>query len=276
MAVPAKGDLAPNMAAWQRPYTPGPFTEAEYEQFFKEGYVIKRGLLGAAELQPAIDSIQALMTTVATKLQAAGKISDICADVPFERRLIELERQFPNASVLLHKMGILPRGIADLWAGPTLLGAARQMLGDDVAGHPVWNLRTKTPANEQTTVPWHQDVAYGECAGGGRWGWGRGWGFAEALGSCACTRHAPRGVAHVVPAFSWRADVRLCSRLTRKHSLPLPHPPTHPPTHPLPRPLQRAPWWTRCSSRRGCRWWTRRARTGAWRLCGTGTARAWR
>lgn len=28
------------------------------------------------------------------------------------------------------------------------------------AGHPVWNLRTKTPNNEQTTVPWHQDNAY--------------------------------------------------------------------------------------------------------------------
>ena len=27
-------------------------------------------------------------------------------------------------------------------------------------GHPVWNLRTKTPQTEQTTVPWHQDNAY--------------------------------------------------------------------------------------------------------------------
>merc|ERR1712110_1348440 len=27
-------------------------------------------------------------------------------------------------------------------------------------GHPVWNLRTKTPQNEATTVPWHQDSAY--------------------------------------------------------------------------------------------------------------------
>ena len=24
----------------------------------------------------------------------------------------------------------------------------------------MWNLRTKTPHNEQTTVPWHQDNAY--------------------------------------------------------------------------------------------------------------------
>ena len=30
----------------------------------------------------------------------------------------------------------------------------------DLLGNPVWNLRTKTPQNEQTTVPWHQDNAY--------------------------------------------------------------------------------------------------------------------
>ena len=29
-----------------------------------------------------------------------------------------------------------------------------------LSGNPVWNLRTKTPQNEQTTVPWHQDNAY--------------------------------------------------------------------------------------------------------------------
>ena len=32
-------------------------------------------------------------------------------------------------------------------------------------GHPVWNLRTKTPKNEQTTVPWHQDNAYLDPSG---------------------------------------------------------------------------------------------------------------
>ena len=29
-----------------------------------------------------------------------------------------------------------------------------------LSGHPVWNLRTKTPNNEELTVPWHQDNAY--------------------------------------------------------------------------------------------------------------------
>ncbi len=47
-----------------------------------------------------------------------------------------------------------------MWSCPVLLDVAEQILGPDVAGHPVWNLRTKTPNQEQATVPWHQDIAY--------------------------------------------------------------------------------------------------------------------
>ena len=35
-----------------------------------------------------------------------------------------------------------------------------KLFPDRLLGHPIWNLRTKTPRNEQTTVPWHQDNAY--------------------------------------------------------------------------------------------------------------------
>ena len=41
-----------------------------------------------------------------------------------------------------------------------LLNIVEQFLGPDIAGHPVWNLRTKTPHNSQGSVPWHQDNAY--------------------------------------------------------------------------------------------------------------------
>ena len=33
-----------------------------------------------------------------------------------------------------------------------------QILGPDIMGHPVWNIRSKTPQNEATTVPWHQGI----------------------------------------------------------------------------------------------------------------------
>lgn len=31
-----------------------------------------------------------------------------------------------------------------------------QILGPEVAGHPVWNLRTKTPNSRAVDIPWHQ------------------------------------------------------------------------------------------------------------------------
>ena len=43
-----------------------------------------------------------------------------------------------------------------------MVGIAAQILGTekDIMGHPVWNLRCKTPeclSLGQATVPWHQD-----------------------------------------------------------------------------------------------------------------------
>ena len=44
----------------------------------------------------------------------------------------------------------------NIWAHERLLNVVEQLIGPDIAGNPVWNLRTKTPQNDNTTVPWHQ------------------------------------------------------------------------------------------------------------------------
>jgi len=45
----------------------------------------------------------------------------------------------------------------DIWANERLLDVAEQLVGtSDIMGHPVWNLRCKTPNSKATTVPWHQ------------------------------------------------------------------------------------------------------------------------
>lgn len=66
---------------------------------------------------------------MARKLHKAGKIKDLCEDMDFYHRLTALEAQFPNASVLVHKEGVLPPEIADLWGCNKLMSAARQLLG---------------------------------------------------------------------------------------------------------------------------------------------------
>lgn len=116
-------------------------------------------------MEEAISSVEQLVDDVAQRLHSKGKIHDTCDDASFDQRLIRLEEQFKHTSVLLHKNGVLPQGIQQVWAHPQLMAIATQILGSDrdIMGHPVWNLRCKTPENlslGQATVPWHQDNAY--------------------------------------------------------------------------------------------------------------------
>eukprot|EP00884_Botryococcus_braunii_P019311 jgi/Botrbrau1/6063/Bobra.177_1s0003.1 len=145
---------------WRQPYRDGLLTKEELQQYWEQGFVVKHNVFTSEELQPSKDAITRCVDQVAKKLHQAGKITDVCEDVDFYHRLTALEAQFPNASVLVHKQGILPPEIADLWGCKKLMSAARQLLGDDIGGHPVWNVRAKTPQQEQATVPWHQDNAY--------------------------------------------------------------------------------------------------------------------
>lgn len=68
---------------------------------------------------------------VAQQLYKAGKIKDLCEDADFFTRLTKLEAQYPNASVLVHKQGVLPAEIASLWSSPQLMSAAHQFLGGE-------------------------------------------------------------------------------------------------------------------------------------------------
>lgn len=68
---------------------------------------------------------------VAQQLYKAGKIKDLCEDADFFTRLTKLEAQYPNASVLVHKQGVLPPEVAGLWSSPQLMSAARQFLGGE-------------------------------------------------------------------------------------------------------------------------------------------------
>ena len=43
-----------------------------------------------------------------------------------------------------------------LWCNERLMNIMEQILGPEVAGHPVWNLRTKTPNSRAVDIPWHQ------------------------------------------------------------------------------------------------------------------------
>jgi ectoine hydroxylase-related dioxygenase (phytanoyl-CoA dioxygenase family) len=140
---------------------PGQIDADKINQFFKDGFIILESFFDPAELDPCKAAVNEEVELLAKKLYVAGKIKDMYSECGYENRLTMIDNEFPGACVLLHKMGSLPQAFRDVWSNERLMNVAEQILGTaDISGHPVWNLRTKTPKNEETTVPWHQDVAY--------------------------------------------------------------------------------------------------------------------
>jgi hypothetical protein len=135
-------------------------TPTQLQQYRTDGFLIVRDLFTDAELQPVIDAIDEKVDALAERLYASGKISDKFENEGFLTRLTKLQEIFPGAATLIHTGGILPKAFADIWSSKKLLDIIEQILGPEIAGHPVWNLRSKTPHNPLATVPWHQDTAY--------------------------------------------------------------------------------------------------------------------
>ena len=135
-------------------------SDEQLRRYRDEGFVVVENLLAADDLQPAIEDIDARVDELAEALFAAGHVSSTHADLGFFERLTALEKEHPTAAVLFHVSGLLGRGIASLWSSPKLLAVVEQLIGPDIAGHPVCNVRSKTPQTELMTVPWHQDTAY--------------------------------------------------------------------------------------------------------------------
>ena len=132
----------------------------QLQQYAHDGFLILPEFFSSGEMQPVIEEVDGLVDGLAERFFAAGKIRNRHAEAGFDTRLSLLEREYPGAAVLIHIGGILGPALARLWETPRLLDIVEQIIGPEVAGHPVWNLRSKTPNNPLVTVPWHQDTAY--------------------------------------------------------------------------------------------------------------------
>jgi ectoine hydroxylase-related dioxygenase (phytanoyl-CoA dioxygenase family) len=135
-------------------------SKEQLEQYREDGFVIVEDVFEPAELQPTMDAIAELVDMFAERLYAAGRIRSKHEDKDFHHRLAAIEKEHPETSVLIHQYSVLPKALAELWSCDKLIGMIRQIIGPDIAGHPIWNIRSKTPQTRRMTVPWHQDTAY--------------------------------------------------------------------------------------------------------------------
>lgn len=148
------------MPAQPKEKKPGQLPDEVIKKYFEDGFVVVEDFFDKKLLDDCREAVNELVEHLAQKLYKAGKIKDLYKDYGFFERLIKIEADFPGANVILHKYGKLPPAFKALWTNERLLNVVEQLIGPNIAGHPVWNLRTKTPQNEATTVPWHQDVGY--------------------------------------------------------------------------------------------------------------------
>ena len=135
-------------------------TNAQIEQYNQDGYTIVENVFSQNDLQPVLDEFEEIVDTFAERAYSAGKITNKHSDKDVFKRLAALEKDFPGSSVLIHHKGELKPALANLWGSDKLLDMVEHWVGKDISGHPVWNIRSKTPQTVRMTVPWHQDSAY--------------------------------------------------------------------------------------------------------------------
>ena len=135
-------------------------SRAQIDRYFEDGFLIVEDLLSREDVQPVIDDIVAIVDELARRLHAAGRIRDLRLEHGFGTRLAALEAECPGAAIWVTHLGDLRPGLRELWSSPKLLDIVADLIGPDIAGHPIWNIRSKTPRTTLMTVPWHQDTAY--------------------------------------------------------------------------------------------------------------------
>ena len=114
-------------------------------------------------LQPIRDELTQLIHDSAVELQAAGKLSQLYEDEPFERRLTRVHAEAPEVMAALTGRGgggHSGPALFGLAKHPNILAVIESLIGPEIVGSSVYRLRPKIPGLDRGVVPWHQDSGY--------------------------------------------------------------------------------------------------------------------
>ena len=137
----------------------------QIQQFHEDGFLIVRDLLLREALQPLIDELEEKVDDLTNDAVRRGLLeaSDIFSDSPFGTRpaLVSGACSEPNwlwqqLQGKRHKTA----GMFTLRTWPALLDVTESLIGPEILAHPQTVLRAKLPDQEETVVPWHQDLAF--------------------------------------------------------------------------------------------------------------------
>ena len=139
-------------------------TPEQVAQFAEDGYLLLRGALTDADLDPIIAEYEEYIGRRAEELLAAGDISALYADEPFDRRLISICREDDAIYKELDIMRLRGRASFEFLRNDRLLDMVESLVGPEITCSPIQHTRAKLPAgvtpsgSDPHVAPWHQDA----------------------------------------------------------------------------------------------------------------------
>lgn len=139
-------------------------TPEQVAQFAEDGYLLLRGALTDADLDPIIAEYEEYIGRRAEELLATGHISALYADEPFDRRLVSICREDDAIYRELDIMHLRGRASFEFLRNDRLLDMVESLVGPEITCSPIQHTRAKLPAgvtpsgSDPHVAPWHQDA----------------------------------------------------------------------------------------------------------------------
>jgi phytanoyl-CoA hydroxylase len=140
---------------------------AQIDRFHTEGYLVVEDALTGADLDPVIHEYEERIDRRARELHAAGKMSRLYADEPFDQRLARICREtmelYPEMDIMHHR----GQAAFDFLRNEHLLDLVEGFVGPEITCSPIQHIRAKLPSGLTPAVvgkgdthvaPWHQDA----------------------------------------------------------------------------------------------------------------------
>ena len=135
-------------------------TDSQISFFHDNGYLRLENVLDEDDLRPVIDEYSAIIDERARRLHSEGKISSLCANEPFTRRLLCLAKEAPEIAAGLDIMQARGKSTFNFLKNPKILDVAESLVGSEIVCNPIQHIRAVLPSDETGRQPtqWHQDA----------------------------------------------------------------------------------------------------------------------
>lgn len=147
---------------------PQPITAEQVRFFHEEGYLIAPNVFAPEDLEPLRREMAAAIDRKARAMQAEGLLTNLHAELDFDRRLAAIYRDSKEngEAIMRHLEGLRGGGFKapemfGVISHPRLLAAVAALLGtEEIVASSVYRIRPKLPNLGRGIVPWHQDSGY--------------------------------------------------------------------------------------------------------------------